>query len=279
MSQLTKKIRIVSDIHLDFYSNPVPEMFVRLNSDSKQNEILILAGDICEWKYRDSFVKFIEWASENFFHVCYVGGNHEYYGLDYFQAKRQISRFFRSELPGDVSFLDLETEDLSSGYIDLFGHRIIGTTLWTDFNKNDPLAKLNAVDFLNDFRLIKNNDLPIVPDFIYTQNKRSVSNLGKAISSSPLPIIVMTHHAPHRLSHDSRYKLDLASYLFFNTHLEDLILEHTDKVKYWFHGHIHTSMDYMIGNTNVIANPAGYPSRAGILNENRYFDPSLSISL
>ena len=277
---MNPKVRIVSDTHIDFYSGYPPEMFVRPTENSKTEEILLLAGDICEWKHGVKFMGFIEWAANNFFHVCYVPGNHEYYGLDYFSTKRQIFGEFKKF--DNVTFLDHEDDDLCRPkWIDLFGHRIIGTTLWTDFNKNDPRVKLNAVDFLNDYDLIRLDDInrKIFPEFIGDLNRTSTKGLEKSINSSPLPVIVMTHHAPHKLSHDSRYKLDEASYLFFNTHLENLILDHTDIIKYWFHGHIHTSMNYMIGNTNIIANPAGYPNRAGILNENRYFDPSLSISL
>jgi Icc-related predicted phosphoesterase len=270
------KIRLVSDTHIDFYSRCVSEYFVEPNTNSPSDEILILAGDIGEWKHSNKFIEFIQWASENFFHVIYVIGNHEYYGLDYYFTKLQI----RDQLIrfSNVSFLDLEG-DISLGSVDLFGFRFIGTTLWTDFNKNNPIAKIQSSDFMNDYRVIRNGEYKISPEFVRQINKTSIQNLKELVENSNLPVIVVTHHAPHELSHDKRYPFDDVSYSFFNTGLEDFILDHQSKIKLWCHGHIHCGKDYLIGETRIIANPAGYPNRAGLLNENREFSRQFSIDL
>lgn len=275
------KIRLVSDTHLDFYSGYDPRMFVVPNEKSKTDEILILAGDVCEWKREKMFVDFIEWASENFCNVLYVGGNHEFYGLDYFSSKKRIKNLLIGL--DNFYFLDLE-ECKSEGFVDLFDHRFIGTTLWTDFNKNNPLAKIQSADFMNDYRLIRNGEYKskknkISPQFLYELNRRSGMNLKELVEQSELPVAVITHHAPHELSHDSRYKLDEISFSFFNTNLEDFIFSNSDKIHLWCHGHIHCGKDYQLGETRVVANPAGYPNRAGILNENREFSSDFSIVL
>jgi Icc-related predicted phosphoesterase len=44
------------------------------------------------------------------------------------------------------------------------------------------------------------------------------------------------------------------------------------KAGLWIHGHIHTSSDYVIGGTRVVANPRGYPHKNGG-QENPSFDP------
>ena len=269
-------IRLVSDMHLDFYSSYDPRMFVVPNEKSKTDEILILAGDICEWKREKMFVDFIEWASENFCHVLYVGGNHEFYGLDYFSSKKRIKNLLTSI--DNFYFLDLE-ECKSEGFVDLFGYRFIGTSLWTDFNKNNPLAKLQSYDFMNDYRLIRNDENRISPQFLYALNRRSRMDLKELVERSELPVVVITHHAPHELSHDSRYQLDEISFSFFNTDLEDFILSYSEKIRLWCHGHIHCGKDYQLGETRVVANPAGYPNRAGILNENREFSSEFSVVL
>jgi len=45
----------------------------------------------------------------------------------------------------------------------------------------------------------------------------------------------------------------------------------TYKPSFWVHGHMHNTSDYIIGWTNVICNPRGYPVGDGE-NENREFD-------
>jgi Icc-related predicted phosphoesterase len=38
--------------------------------------------------------------------------------------------------------------------------------------------------------------------------------------------------------------------------MEDFIVKH--QPSYWIHGHIHTPVNYKIGNTEIICNPHGY---------------------
>jgi len=57
------------------------------------------------------------------------------------------------------------------------------------------------------------------------------------------------------------------------SHLDDFILEHQPQV--WIHGHLHTSMDYKIGETRVLCNARGYESN----NPNPLFNPSLTIDV
>jgi len=39
--------------------------------------------------------------------------------------------------------------------------------------------------------------------------------------------------------------------------MEDFILDN-ENIKVWVHGHMHDPVDYMIGETRVLANPRGY---------------------
>lgn len=55
--------------------------------------------------------------------------------------------------------------------------------------------------------------------------------------------------------------------------LEEMILELKPNI--WFHGHIHTSSDYWLGETRVICNPFGYPGK----EENPSFNPNLIAEL
>ena len=37
------------------------------------------------------------------------------------------------------------------------------------------------------------------------------------------------------------------------------MMELTDNIKLWVHGHTHDEFDYKIGITRVVCNPRGYP--------------------
>ena len=45
-----------------------------------------------------------------------------------------------------------------------------------------------------------------------------------------------------------------------------------NKIKYWIHGHMHSNVDYMIGDTRVVCNPRGYSDM-----ENVKFDPRMEL--
>ena len=68
--------------------------------------------------------------------------------------------------------------------------------------------------------------------------------------------MVITHHLPSYMSVATAYKNprdEQFNYLYYSD-LDKLV----DKADYWFHGHTHTSADYVLGNCRVICNPRGY---------------------
>lgn len=76
------KIRVVSDLHLEFYSEiMMTEDFVEHllpSMDSDSSTVLVLAGDMCTLKKRKSFEFFLNIVCPRFKKVLYVYGNHEY---------------------------------------------------------------------------------------------------------------------------------------------------------------------------------------------------------
>ena len=84
------------------------------------------------------------------------------------------------------------------------------------------------------------------------------------------PSVVVTHHAPHPKSINERYALDPLN-VAFASDLSEVILE--GRPQLWLHGHTHTSSDYRIGATRIVANPHGYG------RENPAFDPSLVVEV
>jgi hypothetical protein len=69
-------------------------------------------------------------------------------------------------------------------------------------------------------------------------------------------VVCVTHHAPSviMLSEDR----DALGYYYACTDMDDIILDNTDKIKYWISGHTHINKEEMIGNTKLVSNCYGY---------------------
>jgi hypothetical protein len=88
--------------------------------------------------------------------------------------------------------------------------------------------------------------------------------------------VVVTHHAPSFQSVHERFAGDKMNICYANN-LEALMWY--NPIKLWIHGHVHNSLDYIVGDelqsTRVICNPRGYFG----YEENRDFDPRLTIEV
>jgi DNA repair exonuclease SbcCD nuclease subunit len=140
------------------------------------------------------------------------------------------------------------------------GFKVIGGTMWTDFNRRDPLTMMYAARNMIDYKKIRiaHNSRRFTPEYCllkHNEFKRFlIDELSKPFDGNT---IVMTHHAPHRLSADFQHRDDLQSGGCYHSDLSELILDHPS-IKYWVHGHMHSTSDYQIGDCRVIANPRGY---------------------
>ena len=136
------KMAFGSDLHLEFEN---------LKPDTKDADILVLAGDISVGL--DAF----EWIHKNIdIPTVYVAGNHEFYGYDRVPLLNQMkSKSFSME---NVHFLEDDFVDFT---IDGKVWRFIGATLWTDYEDSDDtvdVAMFHAERALNDHRLIEQGD-------------------------------------------------------------------------------------------------------------------------
>jgi hypothetical protein len=61
----------------------------------------------------------------------------------------------------------------------------------------------------------------------------------------------------------------------FASNLEDLM----GILKLWIHGHMYSSLDYMVNGTRVVCNPRGYSSRIATGQENIDFDAGLVVEV
>jgi len=123
------------------------------------------------------------------------------------------------------------------------GVRFGGTTLWfPDDPENEHFAHL-----LNDFSQIRG-----FRRWVYEDNARAVQFLEARAASLD---VVVTHHLPARGSLHPWYA-DSPLNRFFLCDVGAILAEAQPQL--WIHGHTHGSCDYLLGQTRVLCNPAGY---------------------
>lgn len=238
------KMQIVSDLHLDWGDHHLPG-----------GEVLVMAGDIFEVRHitkptstLDRYHRFCHHELTKYDHVVYVFGNHEYYGGHYDRTKGHIQAI----LPTNTQILDGQSTTIN-------GIRIWGGTLWTDFNRANPVVMNCAVQEMNDYHQIRWKHYvdgywtsKFTPQDVLTIHQQQLSSLLTHLED-PAPTTVVTHHAPTHMSTDRRQSSDY----YYYTDLSNLILDHPH-INYWIHGHTHQPHNYLVGTTRVICNPRGY---------------------
>ncbi|WP_142627995.1 metallophosphoesterase [Rhizobium sp. P007] len=257
---------IASDQHYEIYGTPrdfpIPE---------PEADIFVCAGDLMREPAEG-----IRWLDAMLtIPSVYVAGNHEYYRGSYTAWRDQAAA--ENELRPKVSYLENAVDEVG-------GIRFIGCTLWTDYalfgEDTIESSKWFAEKRMNDFRLIRYSaggsgrswrDTPLQPNHLANLHAGSVAFLDRALSEKvSCKTVVVTHHAPHPRSIDEKYKGDTLNPAFASD-LTWLIEKYQPDL--WIHGHVHSSFDYMVGKTRIIANPQGYDG------ENPDFDPALIVEI
>lgn len=231
------KIHVLSDLHTDVEGFCIPD------TDA---DVVVLAGDI------GMGVDAVSWAAEATDKpVVFVPGNHEYYrqkGLDLPHRLRAAAS------PFPHIHVLMNTTAVVAGV------RFLGTPLWTDMGLHGDagLASRAAEWRLSDYKLIRTT--PGYRKLCASDTRRwhseAVAWLLEQLST-PFDgrTVVVTHHAPSARSLPPRFKNDILSAAYASD-LDDLV--EASGVKLWIHGHVHTSSDYLIGETRVVCNPRGY---------------------
>jgi len=261
------KFRICSDLHLEFEQWELPE----LSTDSET--VLILAGDIGLATRESTYVPFIETVAARFQQVIMILGNHEFYHGSINTARYDVEHC----LCHVENFILLDDEVTEVGDV-----TVIGSTLWTDFNKNNPVLLEIARTSMNDYYQIRigpNNDpyqrrlTPIETSYLHNGHKIFIFEEIRKAKEQGRKVVVVTHHLPSFLSVDPQYTNSNLNGAYA-TELFDEIEELQPEL--WIHGHTHSSVDYKIIGTRVICNPRGYPVDIGLNTE---FNPTLLVDV
>jgi len=292
------KIGVCSDLHLEFGD---------LNIKNEDNvDVLILSGDILVERDLDMYDRrqeemgFARARSQRFHdffnrvcfqfpHVIYVAGNHEHYHGDFKYTINELKRKLAHHK--NLHILDREVFDLGDV-------RFIGSTLWTDMNKEDPITLHAMKRMMNDFRCVENSnrevsyrtevlkDKPVgmsdeefqalphdkkvkavfktrtatfCPEDAVEEHKKCLEYISFMVSETPAWMnVVVVGH--HTPSHTSCHPRYKDDQVMNGGYHSDLSEFILDRpaIKLWTHGHTHEGFDYMIGDTRIVCNPRGY---------------------
>jgi predicted phosphodiesterase len=249
------KLQVISDIHLEFDPFKI----------EKTAPILVVAGDVCEYKHRDKFVSFFEGVSENFDHVIYVLGNHEFYNGDIFQTSTNIKKDL-------ATFNNIHCLDNST--VELDGVTFIGSTLWTDFNAGNDLAMIEAKFNMMDFKVIKNGNIRFTVEDCLKLNQIARDFLFTELKKNHRKKVIVTHHLPDMICVNKRWNNPISmllNYSFANTGLLDGVIEYEPDL--WICGHTHDVVDITVHKTRIVCNPKGYRT------ENPHFENNKIVNI
>ena len=277
----------MSDLHLEFSDLVLPG-----------GEVLILSGDVCEAKHvkaeydvnnilnegnpdtgnfkrSDRWTRFFHEECSKYEKVFYVVGNHEHYGYQYHKTIPHL----KTVLPANITVLEKEMCEYK-------GVLFLGGTLWTDMNNHDQLTLYHMKSMMNDYKQItmlnevKSVYHRLVPEHTVTEHVKT-KNLFKFYleenrrRETPLPVVVLTHHAPSKASTHPYYANDTIMNGAYSSNLDEFILDNPE-IKYWTHGHTHHTFEYKVGDTTIMCNPRGY---AGYEQRSQEFDPTYGFEI
>ncbi|AEB82538.1 metallophosphoesterase [Alicycliphilus denitrificans] len=264
------KLQLLSDLHLEVHPHFSP-------SPAPGADVLVLAGDIGSYQPGSQLAdgdfglarfsplpQYAGWPTP----VVFVPGNHEYDGQDFDTAHTRLRRTCDR-----LGLIWLERESVV-----LQGVRLVGTTLWSDF---DALAGHGADDASQGQRLKLREKAFRAADFYL--RKTGGTRHGEPFLAAQLreqalvcqawlrealarpfdgATVAVTHFAPSLCSADPRYGMTPGTAGFCNA-LDDCL----PHARLWLHGHLHAPSDYLASGTHadgnswscrVVANPLGY---------------------
>ncbi len=264
------KAQLLSDLHLESHPRFAP-------TPAPGGDLLILAGDIGSYQAGSRLVEAdyglgrfspkAGWPTP----VVFLPGNHEYDGRDFDNVHLALREVCES-----LGIRWLERETCVIG-----GVRLVGTTLWSDFDAlidpaDDPATRerkrgkaMRAANHYLAKAATTRHGLPFMAEAVREQALVCQQWLRNALAS-PFdgPTVAITHFAPTLASADPRYGLTPGTAGFCNS--LDALLPLADV---WLHGHLHCAFDYVKNGCRVVANPLGYASKG----EQAAFDPIKTI--
>lgn len=222
---------MISDLHLECDPD-VQKQFIR-SLDPADVDVLVLAGDICEFKQSIESISLLCKRFEDSY-VLWVHGNHEYHGTTRSLMQRRTQEALRQNK--NLRWLEMVP-------VHIEGQRFLGSTMWFKWNPTMSMLETQSADF---------SAISGLHEWVYDANSEFQTVIDVELQQSD---IVVTHHAPSYRSIAPRFIADERTQLYV-CDMESIIVERQPKL--WIHGHTHDSFDYMLEKTRVVCNPRGY---------------------
>ncbi|MGO6727270.1 metallophosphoesterase [Rhizobium ruizarguesonis] len=257
------KAWIISDIH-----SSAMDLFYRSQLAVPQADICVCAGDVSDNIERT--IDFLHAEIAPHMTVVATLGNHDFYGSSIDRALEYARKWTAGT---NVHILENETFERN-------GLRVIGATLWTDYEitahnaghlpieARREVAVRECSRVLRDFYEIRRSGEREEGEggFVTATELIARHNTSRDFIASELATpfkgtsIVLTHHAPSARSLDPRFDGQVSN-AAFSSDLTEVI--RTGRPHVWVHGHIHRFSDYGECDTRVLCNPHGYHREAG----------------
>ena len=226
-------IKLFSDIHLEFHDAHNQAHFVEQLVCDNVPDVIVIPGDL---SIHTDVIDWLHFIDENVMcPVVFVPGNHEYYG----NQKGVLDKKLQEEVFEHVHVLIQDTFELD-------GITFAGATGWWDASMGSNHTRaLNDFNRIYDIRENSNGTVWGVRDRRFFEQ----------VLENTSDVICISHNAPS-------YKSILPE--FMNSDINECFANHWDKMiqKHkpiaWFHGHMHNSIGYYLGNTTIACNPYGY---------------------
>lgn len=259
-------IDYISDLHLDFYKYPILKYLI----EEKQSNILIISGDIGH-NLKQNF-EFIKELKKSYEHIILVLGNHDYYLTSlsgkYFDNDFNFKTSFEKVEKSRKLYNSIEGVNCLNGeIIYIEGVAFGGADSWysnaylkkhfNKFSSKKDTLKLWK-DTLNDSHAIygvnENTNINFFEE-IYDKEMIKLNNIKKDCQ------VMITHVNPSPLiQHQDPKYISCKDTTFFNFEGKEIYSE--GFIKYWFFGHTHKEIKYIIDETNFFCNPLGYPGES-----------------
>jgi predicted phosphohydrolase len=269
------KIRFASDLHLDAYVEKygrhfrASQLWLPAHDTEDKNSVFVVPGDIWHGlksiQFGQDGFSWLGALSARFKAVVVVLGNHD----AWYERLPRIYHKFNAALQTYANVHLLEA-GVGLPAITIGGVRFVGSTLWTDMGRGDPVAR-QQFDYTKgmDNRFLWNdrNHIRMERDSarfssadMMMLHARSLAGLRKQLDEDIVtPTVLVTHMGPTMMStRNYDAKPGDKSNFFYASDISDLILDHSNIVSA-LHGHTHTTQNYEVGDHCLVqCNPRGY---------------------
>lgn len=165
------KVQIISDIHLEMYSNSFRDFKSIIKKDDECN-ILFMAGDIGHLEH-ETFKPFLDYVSSNWEDVYYVLGNHEFYQINKKQSDiipmENLQLLYSSIIDEYPNILLFDEKNNFTHIWDETNNTlyfVYGNTAWTKCQLT-PSSNINDVNYIytNNTECLTNTNLESKLDY------------------------------------------------------------------------------------------------------------------